>query len=60
MSEYSLEVSEGVVKIHGYLTIDEAIHYLEYFANEGFTCVNPGDENSTLLIVGGNLKKDER
>lgn len=53
---YSIEVSDTLVLIHGYLSIREAFDFLSFFEQQGFNCVMPGDENSCLRLF---KKKDE-
>ena len=48
---YSIEVSEGVVEIHGKLTIEEAFDFLNFFEKKGFDEVTYGDQNSCLRML---------
>ena len=56
---YSIEVSEGCVEIHGYLTIRETFDFLAFFEREGFCCVTPGQENSALFLTKKDFTKKE-
>jgi hypothetical protein len=51
---YSIEVGDDVVEIHGYLTIEEAFDFLNFFEKKGFINVAPGQQNSTFRMIREN------
>jgi hypothetical protein len=52
---YSIEVGEGIVEIHGKLTIEEAFDFLNFFEKKGFDEVGVGDENSCLRLFNNKV-----
>jgi hypothetical protein len=52
---YSIEVSDGVVTIHGKLTIEEAFDFLNFYDKKGFDEVTWGDENSCLRLINNKV-----
>jgi type I site-specific restriction-modification system R (restriction) subunit len=59
---YSIEVSEGLVVIHGKLSIEEAFDFLNFFEKKGFDEVGIGQENSALCLYNNKAiygDKDE-
>lgn len=56
---YTIEVNENVVYIYGYLTIREMFDHLNYFDREGYTCVCPGTENSSICLLRERVKFEE-
>lgn len=57
---YSIEVEDDCVVIHGYLTMREAFDFLSFFDQQGFTCIKPGYENSTLFLMKENYTEEKK
>lgn len=55
---YSIEVSDGEVLIHGYISIREAFDFLSFFDQQGYDCLIPGDENSVLRLTKKQANHD--
>lgn len=58
--KYSIEVSDGVVTIHGTLTVEEAFDFLSFYDKKGFDEVTWGEENSCLRLINKKVVFSEK
>ena len=54
---YSVEVSDGIVLVHGYLHLDEFAGLLQHFSELGYEYIYPGYENSALCLSKTTFEK---